>query len=71
VSYFAPNGGYSVNAAQFAAGGMDNSPLHALATSAYVNGNGLYGYAGASAFPANSYNATNYWVDAIFTTTAP
>jgi hypothetical protein len=30
-------------------------------------GNGLYSYGASPTFPANSYNATNYWVDVIFT----
>ena len=28
-------------------------------------GNGVYAYAGASTFPTNTYNATNYWVDVV------
>jgi len=31
-------------------------------------GDGVYAY-GTSGFPANSYNATNYWVDIAFTAT--
>jgi hypothetical protein len=33
--------------------------------------NGLFAYGPASAFPTNSYQNTNYWVDAIFAATAP
>lgn len=71
ASYLAPNGGYSVNSGQFSSAGYDNSPLHALSTSAYANGNGLYLYSGSAAFPTSSFNGSNYWVDVIFTTTAP
>jgi hypothetical protein len=71
ASYFAPNGSYSATAGQFAAAGYDNSPLHALASGSYAAGNGLYAYSGSSAFPTSSYNSTNYWVDVVFTTTAP
>ena len=30
------------------------------------SGNGLYAYGSGNLFPNNSYNATNYWVDVIF-----
>jgi Domain of unknown function (DUF4082)/Bacterial Ig-like domain/Bacterial Ig domain len=66
VSYFAPNGGYSVDPAAFASAGTDNPPLHAL-SSAVSGGNGVYAYGNSPALPANSYNATNYWVDVVFT----
>ena len=71
ASYLAPNGGYSVTSGQFTSAGFDNSPLHALASGSYVNGNGLYLYSGSAAFPTSSYNGSNYWVDVVFTTTAP
>jgi uncharacterized protein DUF4082 len=70
ASYFAPNGGYSYDPAAFANAGVDNPPLHALQSSG-GNGNGVYGYAGSPGFPADTYNATNYWVDVVFTTTSP
>ena len=31
-----------------------------------ASGNGLYAYGSGNLFPNNSYNATNYWVDVIF-----
>jgi hypothetical protein len=71
ASYFAPNGGYSVTSGAFTNAGFNNSPLHALASSAYTNGNGLYLYGGVPTFPTSSYNGSNYWVDVLFTTTAP
>ena len=67
ASYFAPSGGYSVNSAYFASTGVTNGPLTAPQSSAVTLGNGLYGYAGSPGFPSNSYNATNYWVDVVFT----
>jgi hypothetical protein len=66
ASYFAPNGGYAVDSAAFATSGVDNPPLHALSSPA-SGGDGVYGYGGSPAFPNNSYNATNYWVDVVFT----
>jgi Domain of unknown function (DUF4082)/Bacterial Ig-like domain/Bacterial Ig domain len=70
ASYFAPNGGYSVTGGQFSSAGVDSAPLHAPSTSA-AGGNGLYLYGSTPAFPTNSFNGTNYWVDVVFTTTAP
>jgi hypothetical protein len=65
ISYFAPAGHYSVNGAFFASGGVDNAPLHALASG--VDGpNGVYLYGAASSFPNQSFNASNYWVDLVF-----
>ena len=52
---------------------MDNAPLHALASGA-SGGNGVYIYGAATAFPNNTFNASNYWVDVVFSTgpaTAP
>jgi 3-polyprenyl-4-hydroxybenzoate decarboxylase len=46
--------------------GVDTAPLHALSDAA-AGGNGLYRYGSASAFPAQSYQAGNYWVDVVFT----
>ena len=67
ASYLAPSGGYSVDSAYFASNGVTNGPLTAPQSSAVSLGNGLYGYGGSLAFPSNTYNATNYWVDVVFT----
>ena len=63
VSYQAPNGFYSANGGYFSSA-ADTPPLHGLA-SGTDGSNGVYSY-GATAFPNNSYNNTNYWVDVIF-----
>jgi N,N-dimethylformamidase beta subunit-like, C-terminal/Domain of unknown function (DUF4082)/Bacterial Ig-like domain/Bacterial Ig domain len=70
ASYFAPVGGYAVDGGMFTSAGVDNPPLHALQTGV-DGGNGVYLYTGSPAFPSNSYNGSNYWVDVVFTTTAP
>ena len=67
VSYFAPVGRYSANLAYFASAGVDNYPLRALANSE-SGGNGVYLYSGSSAFPNQTYNSNNYWVDIVFGT---
>ena len=66
VSYDAPAGHYAYTSAYFASGGADDGVLHAP-SNATVNGQGVYGTLGA--FPTTSYNATNYWVDVLFSTT--
>jgi hypothetical protein len=63
----APAGGYSYDSAAFASSGVTSGPLTAPQSSAVTNGNGLYFYSAAAAFPTSSYNATNYWVDVVFT----
>ena len=67
ASYFAPNGGYSYDAGYFASGGVDAGLLYVLADGE-AGGNGVYGYTLTSAFPANSYNTTNYYVDVVLQT---
>jgi hypothetical protein len=69
ASYFAPDGDYSYTSAAFANSGVDNPPLHAPESSAVSGGNGVYLYGNSSEFPADSYNATNYWIDVVFATT--
>ena len=67
ASYHAPNGNYAADGGYFAGSGVDNGMLHAL-QDGVSGGNGVFAYAGSSTFPGNSYNATNYWVDVVFTT---
>jgi hypothetical protein len=74
ASYYAPQGNYTATGGFFASAGVNSGTLHAPANGSNGN-NGLYSY-GADAFPAGSYNGTNYWVDPVFTqsvgdTTAP
>ena len=61
-------GYYSVTAAYFTQA-FTNGPLTALADGT-DGGNGLYRY-GASGFPTGSWNASNYWVDVVFSAQAP
>jgi hypothetical protein len=44
----------------------DSPPLHALSDGS--GGNGVYHYGAVSAFPTDTYRATNYWVDVVFDT---
>jgi hypothetical protein len=64
VSYHAPNGHYSATG-QGLASVFDSSPLHSIANG--ISENGVYAYTPTPARPNNDYNATNYWVDVLFT----
>jgi hypothetical protein len=67
ASYHAPSGGYSLNQNYFTSSGVDNTPLHALASG--VDGtNAVYNYSTTSSFPTNSFASSNYWVDVVFVT---
>jgi hypothetical protein len=69
ASYHTDAGNYALNGGQFLSAGVDSPPLHALANG--VDGpNAVFVY-GASAFPTNTFNGNNYWVDVVFNTTAP
>jgi len=59
ASYYAPRGNYASTAAFFN-NKWTNGPLSAPGGS-----NGLYLY-GSDAYPTNSYNSSNYWVDPLF-----
>jgi hypothetical protein len=65
ASYHTTAGHYAATGGFFASAGAGNPPVRALSNAAGANG--VYWY-GASAFPAFSYNATNYWVDVVFNT---
>ncbi len=66
ASYHSPSGEYSYADAYFATA-YNSAPLRALA-----NGedgpNGVYNY-GASSFPTQTFQSSNYWVDVIFDST--
>jgi len=68
VSYHTNTGFYAANSPGFTTA-VDNGPLHALASAA-AGGNGVYLYGANGGFPNQSYNASNYWVDVVFTTGA-
>jgi hypothetical protein len=67
ASYHAPNGGYAFDSNYFASG-FQSGPLYFL-RDGESGGNGVFVY-GAGGFPANTFQASNYWVDVVFTTSA-
>jgi len=64
ASYHTSTGHYA-DTANGLASAVTNGPLTALA-----NG-GVYAYGSSSTFPKTSYQASNYWVDVVYTLTAP
>ncbi len=73
ASYFAPKGHYSDDGAYFYTvpqilqpeSTVNSPPLFALQNTNGVT-NGVYSYSGASTFPTSSNDASNYWVDPVF-----
>ena len=59
VSYHATNGGYS------ATGNFFGTALTSGSLTAPSGTNGVFTYGPPGSFPTTSYNATNYWVDAV------
>jgi hypothetical protein len=69
ASYHTNTGNYAVDDSYFTSTGVDRAPLHALANG--VDPNGVFVYGPTSTFPNQTYNAGNYWVDVVFSTTVP
>jgi hypothetical protein len=77
ASYLAPNGHYSADPYYFynppplGGNALNSPPLHAVPASDTTT-NGLYAYSTTATFPTSTYNATNYYVDPVFSPyTAP
>lgn len=68
ASYYAPRGNYSSTSNFFSSSAVNTPPLHALQDNA-DGPNGVYVY-GQSGFPNQSWHATNYWVDVVFSAAA-
>src|SRR5262249_14360045 len=69
ASYHTNTGHYAGDNNFFLNAGVENAPLHALKDGA-DGGNGVYTYGPSSAFPNQTYQSSNYWVDVVFTTTS-
>ena len=66
ASYHTNVGNYAANSNFFGSSGVDNPPVHLL-QNGVSGGNGVYAYNASSAFPSNTFQSTNYWVDVVFT----
>jgi subtilisin-like proprotein convertase family protein len=70
ASYHSDVGHYSLDPYYFGQAGVDQTPLHALKNG--VDGvNGVFAYNANAAFPNQSFQASNYWVDVVFESLAP
>ncbi len=74
ASYFAPNGHYSATSGYFYRSPsppphgraiIDSGPLHAVRNTGTAT-NGVFRYTGAPSFPVTPFDATNYWVDVVY-----
>lgn len=68
ASYFSSSGNY-ISTNNYYSSSVTNGPITALADGS-DGSNGLYIYTNAPAFPVNSYQKGNYWVDVVFNTAA-
>jgi hypothetical protein len=66
AAYYAPNGNYAYSRNFFGSPWTNGDGT----LSAPAGANGLYRYDG-DAFPTNSFNSTNYWVDPLFVPNGP
>jgi hypothetical protein len=69
ASYHTDVGFYSMSRPYFTLG-YTNGPLYAFSSSEIAGGNGVYRY-GASAFPDQTYDSSNYWVDVVVSANLP
>jgi hypothetical protein len=65
ASYHTNVGHYAADQNYFATTGVDAPPLHLLKNSA-SGVNGVYAYGSTSKYPSSGWNASNYWVDVVF-----
>jgi hypothetical protein len=68
ASYHVNAGHWSADWNYFATSGVDHAPLHAPANGSGGVPNGRFAYGSSSAFPTNTYQSANYWVDVVFNT---
>ncbi len=65
AAYHTTNGHYSVNSSYFNSSFSNGQQLTALANGT-DGSNGVYLYGDSVAFPTQTYNENNYWVDVVF-----
>jgi hypothetical protein len=70
VSYHAPNGHYPLDRPYFDTA-YNNGILHAPANDQVAGGNGVFASGANPVFPTTSFQASNYWVDVVFTPSPP
>jgi hypothetical protein len=70
VASYHSDGGHYVGDLNYLNAAIDSGVVQALASGA-SGGNGVYAYNGTPAFPNQSFQASNYWVDVVFNTVVP
>src|SRR4051812_1163217 len=65
VASYHTNTGFYPSSNNGLSSAVDNAPLHALSDGS-SGGNGVYRYTANSAFPSQSFQGTNYWVDVVY-----
>jgi hypothetical protein len=68
AAYYTSNGEYADDSYGLT-NGAGSGPLYAQATGGSLGGNGVYTY--STGFPNQTWENSNYWVDVLFTATAP
>jgi hypothetical protein len=68
VSYYSPSGNYANNENYFTTA-RTNGGITGLANGT-DGSNGVYRYGSGGGFPTNTYQASNYWVDVVYATSA-
>jgi Domain of unknown function (DUF4082)/Bacterial Ig-like domain (group 2) len=70
AGYHTNTGHYSQDENFFGPGGLTNDPLSAPGSDS-ATPNGVFTYSDTPVFPSSTFNASNYWVDVVFSPTAP
>jgi len=69
AGYHTNTGHYSFDQGYFTSGAYTNDPLTAPGND--TNPNGLFAYSASPTFPTGTFNGDNYWVDVVYSPTAP
>ncbi len=69
AGYHTNTGHYSVDDGYFSGGAHTNGPLTAPGNA--TDPNGLFTYSATPTFPTGTFNGDNYWVDVVYSQTAP
>jgi hypothetical protein len=70
ASYHTNSGHYSVDPTYFSSSSYTNGPLTAPGGDP-TQPNGLFAYSATPTFPTGTFNGNNYWVDVVYSPTAP
>ena len=69
AGYHTNTGHYSVDPGYFSGGSYTNGPLTAPGNA--TDPNGVFAYSPTPTFPTGTFNGDNYWVDVVYSPTAP